>query len=223
MTGTIRVLIADDHPSLRRGLREILAHESDLALAGEAADGDETQRLCRELRPDVLLLDLRMPGPPPAETVAAVRACCPATRVLVLTAYSDPPYVREMTAAGVAGYLLKDEEPEAIVEAIRRAAAGGVWFSQAIMRQLARSQADAANAGAKGADLTSREREVLQHVIAGKTNKEIAKALNIAVKTVEMHVTHMLDKLGVESRTEAAVYAVQHALVLPLESDGGEA
>lgn len=221
MTGTIRVLIADDHPLLRAGLRDALSHAPDLALAGEAADGNETQRLCRALRPDVLLLDLRMPGPPPAATVAAVRACCPATQVLVLTAYRDPPYVREMTAAGVAGYLLKDEQPEAIVEAIRRAAAGGVWFSQAIVRQLARPHAGAD--AVEGVALSSREQDVLRLVAGGKSNKAIAEELYIAEKTVRNHLTAIYDKLGVHDRAEAVVWAWRHGLVAAADAEGAAA
>lgn len=216
MNETIRVLLADDHPLVRAGLRTVLAGAPDVTLVGEATDGDQAQRLCREYQPNVLLLDLKMPGPPPAETVAAVRDCCPATRVLVLSAYADTSYVRDMAAVNVAGYVLKDEPPRAVIAAVRRVARGGVWFSQPILEKLARLQADTATTAAA---LTRREREVLGQIAAGRSNAEIARVLGVTQKTVETHATHLFGKLGVGSRTEAALHAFAQGILPPPAPD----
>ncbi len=212
MSETIRVLLADDHPLVRAGIRTTLMAEPDLTLIGEATDGYEAIGLCRELRPDVLLLDLNMPGPPAVETITAVRECCPEVHVVVLTAYDDDAYVRGLVAAGVAGYVLKDEASEAVVRAVRSVVQGSSWFSRSVVEKLSQGRADVLGQ-AKLPILTSRELEVLQLVVAGKTNQEIAVALGISVKTVEKHIGELFVKLGVASRVEAAVYAVRMGLV----------
>ncbi len=160
----------------------------------------------------MLLLDLNMPGPSPIETVAALRELCPATRVLVLTAYDDDAYVRAVVAAGAAGYVLKDDATEAVVRAIRTVMEGDTWFSRSIMEKLVQRGTDASiQAGRQ--ELTSRELDVLRLVVDGKTNQEIALALAISVKTVEKHLGEVFAKLGVASRVEAAVQAVRAGLV----------
>lgn len=201
MTQTIRVLLADDHPLIRAGIRTTLTAEPDLALVGEAVDGQTAQALCQNLTPDILLLDLNMPGPPAVETVTFLRDHCPRVRVIVLTAYDDTVYVRGMLAVGAWGYVLKDEAAETVVTAIRQVAAGQVWFSPAI-RALTRRQ------GRRGAaDLTDRELSVVRLLAQGKTNKDIARQLEVSEKTVEFHVSKVLKKLGAASRTEAALWA----------------
>ena len=207
---TIRVLLADDHPALRTGIRAILEKAPDIQVVGEAKDGTEAQQLTAGLRPQVLLLDLRMPGPRPAETVAWVRAHCPETAVLVLTAHDVDGYLAAMVEVGAAGFVAKEEAPETIVEAVRRAARGEVFFSG---EQYARARRWREEVGARWESLTRREQEVLALVAAGKTDREIAQELQIKVKTVGHHVSGILDKLGVTSRTEAALGAVRERFV----------
>jgi DNA-binding NarL/FixJ family response regulator len=181
---TIRVLLADDHPALRAGIRAILEKAPDVQVVGEAKDGTQAQQLTASLRPQVLLLDLRMPGPRPAETVAWVRAHCPDTAVLV-----------------------KEEAPETIVEAVRAAARGEVFFSE---EQRARARHWHEEVGARWESLTEREREVLRLLAEGLDNAAIAEALCVMPRTVEYHVTNILSKLGVASRLEAVVWVHQH-------------
>jgi DNA-binding NarL/FixJ family response regulator len=138
MGETVRVLVADDHPLMRAGICATLTAEPDMMLVGKAADGDEAQRLCQECNPDVLLLDLSMPGPSAFETVAFLREHCPQVKVVMLTAYDDDVYVRGLVAAGVAGYVLKDEIEEAVVRAIRAVMQGDTWFSRTVVERLAR-------------------------------------------------------------------------------------
>ncbi len=212
MSETIRVLLADDHPLVRAGIRATLTAEPDLTVVGEAINSHEVQRLCQELDPDVLLLDLNMPGPSPAKTVAYVREQCPELRVLVLTAYDDDAYVRGMVAAGVSGYVLKDEAPQMLVRAIRAVMEGNHWFSRPLVEKLAQ-KSTGAMVRTETQSLTARELEVLRLVATGKTNQEIAVALGISVKTVEKHLGELFTKLGVASRVEAAVYAVRVGIV----------
>jgi DNA-binding NarL/FixJ family response regulator len=212
MTRQIRVLLADDHPLIRAGIRTILTTEPDVRLVGEAIDGTDAQHLCRTLQPDVLLLDLNMPGPSPAETVAVLRTECPAVHVLVLTAHDDDAYVRALVAAGVDGYVLKDDATEAVVRAIHAVMQGDTWFSRPVMDKLARPETRGNLPSAKPA-LTAREMEVLRLVVAARTNQEIARALGISVKTVEKHLAELFTKLRVASRVEAAVLAVREQMI----------
>jgi DNA-binding NarL/FixJ family response regulator len=212
MVEPIRVLLADDHPLVRAGIRTTLAGEEDVALVGEATDGHEAQRLCQTLRPDVLLLDLNMPGPSPFETVACLRGCCPETRVLILTAYDDDAYIHGLTAAGVAGYVLKDEAAEAVVCAIRATAEGGTWLSRPVVEKLARS-ATGEDDQARAADLTDREREIVRLMAQGWDNVRIAGELSLAEQTVRNYACRIYAKLGVASRVQAAVWARERGLV----------
>jgi DNA-binding NarL/FixJ family response regulator len=211
MMEPIRVLLADDHPLVRAGIRTTLAGEEDVALVGEATDGHEAQRLCQKLQPDVLLLDLNMPGPSPFETVACLRECCPETRVLILTAYDDDAYIHGLTAAGVAGYVLKDEAAEAVVCAIRTAAEGGTWLSRPVVEKLARPATE--DDQVKAADLTDREREVVRLMAEGWDNVRIAGELSLAEQTVRNYVCRIYAKLGVTSRVQAVVWARERGLV----------
>jgi DNA-binding NarL/FixJ family response regulator len=216
MTKPIRVLLADDHPLVRAGLRSTLLAEADLLLVGEAVDGNEAKRLSQELLPDVLLLDLNMPGPPASEIVAFMRKHCPAVQVLVLTAYDEDAYIQSLLAAGVAGYMLKDEVPESIVVAIHSVVQGGVWFSRPVAEKLVdwkSVQATQSPSALPSSALTDRELAVLQLVVDGYTNQEIGLSLGISDKTVEKHLREVFTKLGVASRVEAAVYAVRQGLV----------
>ena len=199
---TIRVLLADDHPVARAGIRAILEKAPDIQVVGEARDGTEAQKLTAELHPQILLLDLRMPGPRPAEVAAWVRAHCPETVTLVLTAHDRDAYLAAMMEAETAGFVTKEEAPERLVEAIRHAARGEVLFSR---EQLTWARHWREEVGERWESLTEREQEVLILVAEGKTDREIAQELQIKVKTIGNHVSSILDKLGVASRTKAAL------------------
>jgi DNA-binding NarL/FixJ family response regulator len=200
----IHILIADDHPLIRAGLASTLASEPDILLVGEASSGEEAQRLCQEQQPDVLLLDLRMPGPSALETVACLRQCCPETKVLMLTAYDDEAHVRWLVEAGVAGYLLKDEAPTTVVQAIRAVMSCGAWFSGRVAEKLVRTT--------PFSELSQREREVLRLVVSGKSNRQIADELHVAEVTVRFHLRNIYDKVGIHTRGEVIHWAMQHGL-----------
>jgi len=219
MVETIRILIADDHPLVRCGIRETLRGTDDITLVGEASRGDEAQRLCRELLPDVLLLDLQMPGATAVETVSDVRAHCPQTRVIILTAYDDEVYVRRMLAEGAVGYVLKDEVTEVVLTAIQTAMQGGIWLSQPVLEIFRTQQYSTLSATAdrqvstKVSPLSTREREILDMVRRGLTDKEIAKILNIKERTVGAHLESIFHKLEVHSRTCAVATALEYGLL----------
>jgi len=203
----IRVLVVDDHRVVREGLRSFLDVQDDLEVVGEAADGESAVAQAEALRPDVILLDLRMPG---ADGVAALRELSargnPA-RVLVVTSFTEPAAVLPAVRAGAAGYVYKDVDPPALAAAIRSVHLGHTLLHPEVARVLAGGPVPDA------ARLTPREREVLTEVGRGRSNREIARALGLAEKTVKTHVSAVLAKLGVQDRTQAALYAVRAGLV----------
>ena len=207
MSGRVRVLIADDHPVVRQGLRGMLAGEADIEVAGEAADGAEAVALAAELQPDVVLMDLRMPGTDGVEATRAINAAgCPA--VLVLTTYDTDSDILRAVEAGARGYLLKDTPRAELVRALRSAAGGATVLAPSVAAKLlGRSRAPA------GAELTSRELEVLSLVAKGRTNSEIGQALYIGEATVKSHLLHAFAKLGVDDRTAAVTTAIARGLL----------
>ncbi len=207
---SIRVVIADDHPVMRDGIHNLLTKAIDIEVVGVAGDGVEALRLVEELDPDVLLLDMELPGLKGVEVAQRLQASGAAVRILALSAYDDQEYIRGLLASGAAGYLLKEEIPETIVEAIRGVARGERgWVS----RQVAAQMATWTQKETTSTALTKREMDVLRLVVEGKTNQEIALALGISDKTVEKHLEGVFAKLGVASRVEAAVHAVREGLV----------
>lgn len=210
MNDPIRVVVVDDHQVVRQGLRSFLAVQDDIDVVGEGSDGSEVISLVETLRPDVVLLDLKLPG---VDGVQALRLLAEheavATRVLVLTSFTEPSSVVPALRAGAAGYLFKDVDPAALAQAIRAVHAGQILLEPDI--------ADALLAGGapdpRSASLTEREREVLAEIAQGRSNREIARSLVLSEKTVKTHVSSVLAKLGMSDRTQAALHAVKSGLV----------
>lgn len=205
----VKVLLADDHPLIRTGLHSTLEQEADFLVIGEATNGLETQRLCQELSPDILLLDLSMPGPSPTMMVKSIMKLCPQVKIIMLTAYDDEVYVRNIVGLGVAGYVLKDEAPETLLRAIRVALDGDTWFSRRVIDVLARP-----TTGSEDVDsinhLTDREYEILSLMAKGYANVQIAETLSAAEGTIKNHVVNIYQKLGLHSRAEAVAWAWEH-------------
>ena len=207
----IRVVLADDHPVVRRGIRDMLERVVDICVVGEASTGEEALHLVDELKPDVLLLDMELPGIKGIEVAQQLKQLGSPVRILVLSAHDEPIYIRELLEAGAAGYLVKEEAPETIIEAVRGVAHGEQgWVSRRIAAQMV-SWMRGDDVG--GVKLTPREMDVLRLVVEGKTNQNIGVLLGISEKTVEKYLYAIFAKLDVTSRVEAAVYAVREGLV----------
>jgi DNA-binding NarL/FixJ family response regulator len=203
----IRVLVVDDHPVVRQGLRTFLDTQDDLTVVGEAADAESCVRAAATLDPDVILLDLRMPGGDGVRALHDLRTAGARARVLVVTSFTEPTAVLPAVRAGAAGYVYKDVDPAALAAALRAVHAGHVLLHPDVARLLA----DAPAAPPPVVRLTGREREVLGELAQGRSNREIARNLGMAEKTVKTHVSAILAKLGVQDRTQAALYAVRQA------------
>ena len=203
----IRVVLADDHPVVREGIRNLLERASDVVVVAEASDGEEALRLAEELAPDVLLLDMEMPGVTGVEVARRLRAAGSPVRVLALSAYDDEQYIFGLLEAGAAGYLLKDEAMETIVAAVRGVARGEEgWLSRAVAEKVMRRMRDGAE---EVCPLTERELDVLQLLAKGWTNARIAQELAVRERTVKFHVENLLEKLEVGNRTEAVVEGIR--------------
>ncbi len=206
---TIRVVIADDHPIVRSGIRTEFARHPDIQVIGEALSGDEALRLVREIQPDVLMLDINMPGLRADKVIKEIKSENTSCKVLILTAFGDVATVIGMFRAGADGYLLKDEEPELIPDALRSVVSGTPWYSPSISASVI-SILQNARRSSTGNFLTGREWDILQALTEGHSNKEIAQALGIKDRTVEFHLGNMLDKLGARSRLELVLWAKEH-------------
>jgi NarL family two-component system response regulator LiaR len=207
---TIRVMLVDDHQMVRNGLATFLLIHDDLELVGEAGDGEEALRVFEESRPDVVLMDLKMPRMDGVEATRALVTRAPQVCVVALTSFEDENLVQRALEAGASGYLLKDIGADDLADAIRQAHAG----KPALAAEAAEALFRAARRGHQpGADLTDREREVLALLVEGLTNPEIADRLIVSPTTVKTHVSNILSKLGVSTRTEAVSFALQHELV----------
>jgi two-component system, NarL family, response regulator LiaR len=206
----IRILVADDHGVVRKGLRMYLGSDPDMEIVGEARDGWEAVALAQQLKPDVVLMDLLMPGLNGLGATAAIRGQLPDTEVIALTSVLEDAAVSGAVRAGAIGYLLKDAESQELITAIKAAAAGQVYLTPAALARLMR---DVGAPQAAVDPLTPRELDVLRLIASGKSNREIAQALSVTDQTVKSHVSHILEKLGVGSRTQAALYAIQNGFV----------
>ncbi len=206
--GRIRVVVADDHPVVRRGLRQLLDGEGDLEVVAEADDLDGARRYARGHRPDVLVLDLNMPGGSTLDAIPEIRAELPDTQIVVLTMQNEPAYARQALSAGVLGYVLKDAADAELVEAVRRAAAGEGYLNPRLGARVAAEPPPGPPDG-----LSEREVEVLRMIALGHTNAQIAEALYLSVRTVETHRAHIQQKLRLSGRSQLVRYALEHGLV----------
>jgi DNA-binding NarL/FixJ family response regulator len=213
----IRILIADDHAMVRRGMRDFLALHDDLVVVGEAVDGASAVALTDELRPDVVVMDLLMPGIDGIDATARIKALHPDVEVVALTSFVEEDRVVAAIEAGASGFLLKDAEADDLATAIRAARAGEVHLDPAIAGIVARRMRTGSGSGdhtgrSQAASLTAREREVLAGVARGLSNRAIADELGITERTARTHVSNVLAKLHLSSRTQAALFAVEHGL-----------
>jgi two-component system, NarL family, response regulator NreC len=208
----VRVLIVDDHAVVRSGLRLLLDAEEDLEVVGEAGNLQEAVFRTRSLKPDVILMDMVMPGTSGIEVTPAVLKEHPDACVLVLSMQDDPSYVREAFAVGATGYVLKEAADEEVVGAIREVAGGGRYVHPALGARLVAAEAEE-RARAEADPLTDREREVLRLLALGHTNQEIAKTLYLSVRTVETHRAHIMQKLRLTTRAELVQYAMEQGLL----------
>jgi DNA-binding NarL/FixJ family response regulator len=211
---TIRILLIDDHPVVRAGLHAVLETEPDLEVVGEADSGARAVSLARKLRPDIVLTDLLLPDVDGVTVTQRIRAELPETQVVILTSVDEEgPSVVRTVRAGAIGYVRKSANIAELVQTIRQAAEGQVHLSSRAAARLIQE----VQSPTYQVLLTDREREVLREIAIGRTNKEIARSLDIALTTVKSHVTAILDKLGVDSRTQAALQAVRSQLLSPNE------
>jgi DNA-binding NarL/FixJ family response regulator len=216
----IRILIADDHEVVRIGLAALLDRQHGFRVVGEAASGDEAVRLARALRPDVVVMDIRMPGGSGTDACRSITAELPDTPVVMLTSYAEEEALFEAISAGASGYVLKRIGSDELVTAVRTVAEGRSMLDPAVTAAVLERLRSAAHAEESGAftELTEQERRVLAHLANGSSNREIADAMELAEKTVRNYVSSILGKLGLASRAQAAAFAIRNRLS-ELESD----
>lgn len=212
MSDLLRILIADDHMVVRRGLRSLLKPRHGMEVVGEAADGVEAVALARELQPDVILMDLVMPHKDGLAAIEEIKQERLDARILVLTSFGEAGQVSKAITAGALGYLLKDSSPDQLFEAIRSVAGGNLSLPQETAHKLMQEMQRPPQTESPESILTERELEVLKNLAQGLSNQEIARKLSIEVSTVSTHIRSLFSKLGLTNRTQAALYAVEHGL-----------
>ncbi|MFD4350247.1 response regulator [Streptomyces coelicoflavus] len=211
MAEAIKVLLVDDHQVVRRGLRTFLEVQDDIEVVGEAADGAEGVDRAQELKPDVILMDVKMPGMDGVDALRRLRELDNHARVLVVTSFTEQRTVVPALRAGAAGYVYKDVDPDALAGAIRSVHAGHILLQPEVAGALL-SQEESSSGPGRAGSLTEREREVLGLIADGRSNREIARALVLSEKTVKTHVSNILMKLDLADRTQAALWAVRHGV-----------
>jgi two-component system nitrate/nitrite response regulator NarL len=215
--GPVRIMVIDDHTLFRRGVRALLAQEAGFEVVGDAADPSEGAKLAAATQPDVVLLDLHMPGINGMEAIPVLREAAPDARIVMLTVSEDAEDLMACLRAGASGYLLKNIDGDYLVDSIRRAARGestmSAQMTSKLVRELHAVTQGSSGGAARKAPLSPREQEILKLVATGSSNKEVARALGVAESTVKIHVQHILRKLGLSSRVQAAVYAAENGLV----------
>jgi DNA-binding NarL/FixJ family response regulator len=207
----VKVLLVDDHQVVRRGLRTFLEVQDDIEVVGEAADGAEGVARAEELRPDIVLMDIKMPGMDGIDALRRLRELGNPARVLIVTSFTEQRTVVPALRAGAAGYVYKDVDPDALAGAIRSVHAGHVLLQPEVADALL-AREEAGGGQGRGGSLTEREREVLGLIADGRSNREIARALVLSEKTVKTHVSNILMKLDLADRTQAALWAVRHGV-----------
>jgi DNA-binding NarL/FixJ family response regulator len=213
----LRLVLADDHTLVRAGMRALLSELPGVAVVGETGDGREALRLVREHKPDIALIDISMPGLNGLEVAARIGHDHPATRVIIVSMHGDDETVRRALVAGAAGYMLKNSDRSELELALRTVARGDTWLSPSLTKRVVQALTQGGQPATQGPlqVLTPRQREVLQLVAEGHSNKEIASRLNVALKTVETHRTELMERLGIHGVAGLVRYAIQVGLVRP--------
>jgi len=214
-TETIRVMLVEDHTMVRQGLAAILANARDIEVVAETGDGKAAVELAQRLQPDIILLDISMPGMNGLEAAGLIREASPASRILFLTMYADDEYVVQALRCGAAGYLVKDANAETLIEAIRRVHRGESYLSPTVSQALIRKVVGEETAAPSDPynNLTPRERQILQMIAESKTNRQIAEELKISIKTVQTHRANLMNKLDIHDQTSLVKYAIRRGLV----------
>ncbi len=218
MNESMRVVVVDDEALLRESLTAVLNREADLTVVGDAADAGEAINVCRSLMPDIVLMDIDMPGKVSFYAVREIRASCPNTKILFLSAYFYDRYIEEALAVQASGYLTKHESPDEVITAIRQAAAGEICYSDHVWSRLAVTDKGICLAEADKtitSTLTIREAEALRYVAQGLRKKEISGLMHVSIKTVDKHITSLMRKLCIHDRVELARFAIREHIVKP--------
>jgi len=208
----LRIFLADDHVVVREGLKALINRQPDMLVIGEAGDGETAWQQARECQPDIVIMDITMPGLNGVLATTRLKRACPQIKVLALSVHDDTSYLRQLLTAGAVGYVLKHAAADDLIQAIRIVAAGGIYLDPALAGHVVARyvQVPGVASALEGTELSERETDVVQRVAHGYSNKEIAAQLNLSVKTVETYRARALDKLGIESRAELVRYALEH-------------